>query len=248
MLLDRRRIKKWAKWVALILAIIFAASFLFLGVGYGGAGFNISEIFTTGGCSAETDTTEPQTAEEKLNTLLAAYEANPKDTTNMLAIATAYEDLYEAGKGEGTEYLENAAAFLRNAIDVDPNLKEVYLRVANIYISGIGTAPAYQAAAEVLNKATVADPQNPEVYLKLGIAQQKLGNKQAAVLAWQKYLELDPNGEMADVVREQIKVLTETTTTTAASTTTTAASGGTTTTAAPTTTTAATSTTTTTAQ
>lgn len=238
MLLDRRRIKKWAKWVALILAIIFAASFLFLGVGYGGAGFNISEIFTTGGCSAETDTTEPQTAEEKLNALLAAYDANPTDTTNMLAIATAYEDLYEQGKGEGTEYLENAAAFLRNAIDVDPSLKDVYLRVADIYISGVASTPAYEAAATVLNKATRVDPQNPQIYLKLGIVQQKLGNKQAAILAWQKYLELDPNGAMADTVRDQIKVLTETTTTTAASTSTTAA-GGTTTTTAPTTTTTA---------
>ncbi|MBN1628194.1 MAG: tetratricopeptide repeat protein [Thermoleophilia bacterium] len=222
MLLDRRRIKKWAKWIALILAIVFAASFLFLGVGYGGAGFDLSQLFR-GGCSAETDTTEPQTGEEKLNTLLAAYEANPQDTTNMLAIATAYEDLYEAGEGEGTEYLNYASAFLRNAIDVDPTLKDVYLRVADIYLTGIASTEAYTAAAEVLNKATTVDPQNPQIYLKLGIAHQNLNNRQAAVLAWQKYLELDPNGEMADVVREQIKVLTETTTTTAASTTTTTA-------------------------
>ncbi len=47
MLLDRKRINKWAKWVALFLAIIFAAGFLFVGVGYGGAGFNLSEIFTS---------------------------------------------------------------------------------------------------------------------------------------------------------------------------------------------------------
>lgn len=238
MLLDRRRIKKWAKWVALILAIVFAASFLFLGVGYGGAGFDLSQLFK-GGCGTSTDTTEPVTATEKLNALLAAYDANPQDTTNMLAIATAYEDLYEAGEGEGTKYLENAAAFLRNAIDVDPSLKDVYLRVADIYMTGVGSTPAYQAAAEVLNKATTVDAQNPQIYLKLGIAHQKLNNKEAAVLAWQKYLELDPNGDQADVVREQIKVLTATTTTTAASPTTTAAGSATTTTAASTTTTTA---------
>ena len=46
MLLDRRRIKKWAKWVALFLAIVFAGGFLFLGVGYGGAGFNLSDAFS----------------------------------------------------------------------------------------------------------------------------------------------------------------------------------------------------------
>lgn len=204
------------------MAIVFALSFLFMGVGYGGAGFNISEIFT-GGCSSNTDTTEPETAEDKLDALIAEYEADPTNTTTMLSIATAYETLYDAGKGEGTQYLEYAAAFLRNAIDVDPSLKDVYLRVTNIYMLGIGTTPAYEAAVEVLNKATTVDPDNPDIFLKLGIAQQQLGNKEGAVLAWQKYLDLDPDGDMADVVREQIEVLTATTTTTAGSTTTTTA-------------------------
>lgn len=240
MLLDRRRIRKWAKWVALGLAIVFALSFLFLGVGYGGAGFNISDIFTRGGCSAETATTEAvETPEERLESLIAAYEANPEDTTTMLAIATAYEDLYEAGKGEGTEYLNYASAFLRNAIDVDPSLKDVYLRVADIYISGIASTAAYQAAVEVLNKATTVDAENPEVYLKLGIAQQNLNNKEAAVLAWQKYLQLEPEGQTADIVRQQIEKITATTTTTAASGTTTTAGSGTTTTVSPTATTTA---------
>ena len=46
MLLDRRRIRKWAKWVALLLAVVFALSFLLLGVGYGGgAGLNIFDLF-----------------------------------------------------------------------------------------------------------------------------------------------------------------------------------------------------------
>jgi len=240
LLLDRRRIRKWAKWVALGLAIVFALSFLFLGVGYGGAGFDLSALFRRG---SNTETTAPQTDEEKLDAYLQTLQANPNDTTTMLAIATLYEDMYQAGKGDGTEYLKTAAAFLENEIDVDPTLKDVYIRLANMYLSK--DLNANEAAVTVLNKAASADPTNPEVFLKLGIAQQNAGNKAAAVLAWQKYLELAPNGEMADVVREQLEKLTATTTTTtttAASTTTTAA--GTPTTAASTTTTAVSSTTT----
>jgi tetratricopeptide (TPR) repeat protein len=227
LLLDRRRIKKWAKWVALALAIVFALSFLFMGVGYGGgAGFNISEIFTGGGFSDNAATTEPNTAQEELDAHLQTLTANPNDTTTMLAVATLYEDMYDQGEGDGDEYLLKAAAFLENAIDVDATLKDVYIRLADLYINQIATAPAYEAAATVLNKATTADPANPDVYLKLGIAQQKLGNKEAAVLAWQKYLELAPEGDMASVVKDQIARLTATTTTTTAgaSTTTTAAS------------------------
>jgi cytochrome c-type biogenesis protein CcmH/NrfG len=70
----------------------------------------------------------------------------------------------------------------------------------------------------VLIKLTSVDPDNPDVYLKLGIAQRELGETEAAILAWQKYLELDPNGDMADVVKEQIDLLSKkpTTTTTSA--------------------------------
>jgi len=147
--------------------------------------------------------------------------ADPKDTTTMLAIATLYEDMYQAGKGEGTEYLRNAAAFLENAIDVDPTLKDVYIRLADMYMSD--DFRANDAAITVLNKAASADPTNPDVFLKLGIAQQNAGNKAAAVLAWQKYLQLDPNGEMAEVVREQLEKLTATTTTTTTAATSTTA-------------------------
>lgn len=209
MLLDRKKIRRWAKWVALALAVIFGLSFLFLGVGYGGAGFNLSALFSGGD---KTETTAPQTSQDKLESYLKTLEADPNDTTTMLAVATLYEQMYRAGEGNGTEYLVKAAAFLENAIDVDPTLKDVYLRLANLYLSD--DLQAYDAAVKVLNKAASADPTNPQVFLKLGIAQQAMGNKEAAILAWQKYLQLDPDGEMADVVKEQLDKLTATTTTT----------------------------------
>ena len=223
MLLDRRGIRKWAKWVALILAIIFAISFVAMGVGQGTGGMNVLDAFS---CSGD-QTPEPQTEQERLNALLQTLEANPKDTTTMLAVATMYESMYAAGEGNGTEYLVTAAAFLRNAIDVDPSLKDVYLRVAKIYMED--ELQQFDAAVPVLNQATTVDPTNADVFLNLGIAQNSLGNKTGAVLAWQKYLELEPNGEMASVVRQQIEKLTATTTTTAATNTTSTTAGSTTT-------------------
>lgn len=208
MLLDRKKIRKWAKWVALGLAIVFALSFLFMGVGYGGAGFNLSELFTGGD---DSDTTEPLTDQERLEEYLKTLETNKEDTATMLAVATIYEDLYEAG--EGDQYLTTAAAFLENAIDVDPSLKDVYIRLADIYMIKMQNN---EAAVVVLNKAASVDPNNPEVFLKLGTAQKNSGNIAAAVMAWQKYLELDPNGPYAEVIQDQLNTLTATTTTTVA--------------------------------
>ncbi len=216
MLLDRKRINRWAKWVALFLAIIFAVGFIFLGVGYGGGGFNISSLFTGGKSSTATSETPQQQ--------LAAYQAtlakNPTDVTAMLGIATLFQQ---------NNQFKEATVYLENVIALDPSQKDVYIRLANLYMSS--DLSDYQSAATVLNKATSVDPNNPDVYLKLGSAQNYLGNTEAAILAWQKYLELAPSGDMASTVQDQITKLSakSTTTTTAAGATTTTSGGAATT-------------------
>jgi cytochrome c-type biogenesis protein CcmH/NrfG len=212
LLLDRKRIKKWSKWIALALAIVFGGSFLFLGVGYGGgAGFNLSDLFT----GSKTTTAAEQTPEQKLAAFQATLTQNPADVTAMLGIATIYQNAnnYKA-----------ATVYLENAIALDPSQKEVYVRLANLYMSS--EMSDYQSAVTVLNKATSVDANNPDIFLKLGSAQNYLGHTEAAILAWQKYLELAPNGDMASVVKEQItKLSAKPTTTTAAGATTTTTTG-----------------------
>ncbi len=232
MLLDRRKIRRWAKWVALGLAIIFALSFLFMGVGYGGAGFNISEIFSGGGC---TETTEPTAADAELEGWLASLEADPDNTGLMLKIADKYEALYNAGSGVDPQNFDKATQYLDSALTVDPSLKDVYLRLAGLYLeyaqanAEVGQSAqatqAYKDAARVLNKATSVDPENPQIYLDLGIAQRGAGELGAAILAWQKYLQLDPEGDRAAAIRSALEQMTApSTTTTIPSTTTTSVS------------------------
>jgi len=209
-LLDRKRINKWAKWVALFLAIVFALGFLVGGVGYGTGGFSL-----LGACASDnTASTEPQTVEEQIAAYQAALDQNPEDMTALLGLATIYQQY---------DNLESAAVFLEMALGVDPTQTDLYIRLANIYLN-----PAladYESAVTVLNKATSADPSNPDVYLKLGTAQNSLGHTEAAILAWERYLQLAPDGDMAAIVKEQVDKLSAaaTTTTTTSSTTTTGA-------------------------
>ncbi len=224
MLLDRRRIRRWAKWVALFLAVIFALSFLLLGVGYGGgAGLNIFDLF--GNKNSSTNTTLGE--DQRIAALNAKLALNPKDVTTLLALATIYQQ---------NDQLGSAATFLEQVIAADPSQKAVYIRLADIYMSN--NLSNYAAAVAVLNKAISVDPQNPDLFLKLGIAQNKLGNTSGALLAWQRYLALAPNGSQAPLIREQVDKLSKlatTTTTTAGSTSTT--TGSTSSTASTTTTT-----------
>lgn len=216
MLLDRKRINKWAKWVALFLAVVFAAGFLFMGVGYGGVGFNLSSIFT--GDKKVSD--NPQTPGERIAAYQATLTQNPNDTTALLGLATIYQQ---------NDDFKTAAVYLEKIIAVDPTQKDIYLRLANLYLNANVTD--YQSAVTVLNKLTSLDPENPDVYLKLGTAQNGLGSTEAAILAWQKYVQLAPDGDMVTVVKEQIdKLSKKATTTTTAGTTGTTAGGNTSTT------------------
>jgi cytochrome c-type biogenesis protein CcmH/NrfG len=233
LLLDRRKIRRWAKWIALFLAVVFVLSFLFLGVGYGGgAGMNIFDLF---GKKDSTATT--LSPDQRIAALNAKLALNPKDVTTLLSLATIYQENND---------LATAATFLEQALAADPSQKDLYLRLANIYLNQ--NVANYTAAAAVLNKAISVDPSNPAVFLKLGIAQNSLGNTGAALLAWQKYLALAPNGDQAALIREQVDKLSKlaTTTTTTAGSTSTTSGSTTSTTSGSTTSTAATTTTTTT--
>ncbi len=101
---------------------------------------------------------------------------------------------------------------MERVLAVDPKRSEVYLGLANLYLSD--DVADYAKAVEVLNKATQVDPENPELFLKLGVVQRDRGNISAALLAWQRYLTLAPNGELADVIREQVELLSKNATTT----------------------------------
>jgi cytochrome c-type biogenesis protein CcmH/NrfG len=187
---------------------VFAGGFLFMGVGYGGGGFSLSDIFT----GSDGEDNAPQTFDEQVEAYQAQLAQDPENVTALTGLATLYQQNNDP---------VSAAHYLELVIVADPSQKDVYMRLANLYMADdVGD---YTAAVAVLNKATEVDAQNPDIYLKLGIAQNALGNRQGALLAWQKFLQLAPDDEMASVVREQVDQLTQTTTTTSPSSTTTTA-------------------------
>jgi tetratricopeptide (TPR) repeat protein len=230
-LLDRKRIRKWAKWVYLGLVIVFLAGFLFLGIGYGGAGFNLSEIFN-GGCNGSSTATTTVSNSE-VDKWIESLKTDPTNTDTMLKIAAYYEGLFNDSKQSNTELANNAIEYLKKALATDPSLKTVYLDLAELYMA-VGSN---SEAATILNEATAVDPNNPDVYFDLGKVQKALGRTGEAILAWQKFLELTPSDDkLAETIRSVLEGMM-TTTTVAPATTTTTVTAGTTTTAASTTTT-----------
>lgn len=204
MLLDRKRINKWSKRVALALAIIFGVSFVALGVG-SGTGVDWTSLWTGGNSSSSASAGTPEEQIKRFQTVLAG---DPNNYDALLGTANQYRSLDQPAKE--VEYLERAATAKPQAV--------LYLRLGTLYLGN--DVKNAGAAVRVLNQATSLDPNNAIAFVQLGSAQKQAGNTPAAILAWTRYLEIAPNGNMAETVRTQLAQLTAETTATAGAETT----------------------------
>lgn len=200
MLLDRRRIRKWARWVALGLAIVFGVSFVGLRVG-SGSGLNFTDLWSGDGTAAQNDSNP--TPEERISAYEAQLEEDPQNPLALEGIAQAHLALDQ--NTQAAQYLERLAKVEDERVDVLMQLAAIYLHP---------DSRNYQAAVSALNRATSLDPQNAEAFLQLGVAQRGVGNTEAASMAWNRYLVLAPEGEMADTVRGELEALAPTDSTT----------------------------------
>ncbi|MBS1829910.1 MAG: hypothetical protein JST93_31710 [Acidobacteria bacterium] len=64
---------------------------------------------------------------------------------------------------------------------------------------------SFKAAANRFEESTRWDPSNPEGFLKLGEAREKLKDHAAAKVAFTKFLELAPDSKLAPAIRKKLE-------------------------------------------
>lgn len=95
--------------------------------------------------------------------------------------------------------------------DVNPNAVKEYvlnplqaekeLKVGNFYFK----KGSYRAAARRFEEATKWNPDFADAWMRLGEARAKLGAAKEAREAWNKFLELQPDGKAAHDIRKRLK-------------------------------------------
>jgi len=192
MLMDRKRINRWTRWFAILMAIAFALGTVFLGVGS-----STGNIFS--GCSGGTpdSISSSSSIEEREQYYLSQIEQNPQDNISMLALANLYAD-------DTVGRYDDAITWLNNYLATDPKNVDIRLRIADIYLS---KTQNNDAAVKTLTELTAMAPDNALAYLKLGQAAKAAGQNQTAILAWNRYLQLAPNSEFAATIQEEIAKL-----------------------------------------
>jgi cytochrome c-type biogenesis protein CcmH/NrfG len=100
-----------------------------------------------------------------------------------------------------------AADSFRKAMALGADTPDVKAGLGICLVSADSGIRGYQEAVIVLRQALAQDEGNARAWLSLGMAYQFLGNNPEAVVAYKRYLVLQPNGKNSAEVRALLERL-----------------------------------------
>jgi cytochrome c-type biogenesis protein CcmH/NrfG len=191
MMMNRERIGFWVRLVAILLAVFFVGSFIFVGLGTN-VSYNLFELI--GGSDQQGgQTTGPQ---EQIEQAEKELEENPEDPEAIKNLAALY---YQNGQ------LDDAARVLERGREVAPNDAEMPILLGQVY----SRQQLYEKAGDAYAAAAEIEPKNEDAYLLAGEAYDQAGEPAQAIKYYNGYLDLEPKGEQAEAVEARISALLE---------------------------------------
>jgi tetratricopeptide (TPR) repeat protein len=201
-LLDRRRVKFWQRIVFGGMAFLMAA---FLVVGYSGV---------LNGCtwfdSAQEDVAK--TLDAQITKYKTATTTDPTDAAAWISLAEAYISR-SASQTQGSQALTSdltsaAAAYAKadkllakqKGAAVKKQRLDMLATLAGVY-SQLGDS---SAAVQVYGDITGLTPKSADAFFNLGAAASTAGDTTTAMLAFTRFLELDPKSPYAKEVKDWI--------------------------------------------
>ena len=190
MLLDRKRINRWTRWFAIIMAIIFALSGIFFGVGSYVGGNLLA------GCAKSTPSANSTSFEDREAYYLDQINQNPKDTDSMSELAALYAN-------DSVGRYDDAISWMNQAIAIAPTNVTYLQQLSALYAK----TQKYDDGIKVFVQLTTQDPNNAGAFLQLGSLYKAAGQNANAILAWNRYLQLAPNSPYASELQQEIAQL-----------------------------------------
>jgi tetratricopeptide (TPR) repeat protein len=201
-LLDRKRVKFWQRW---IFAIMAALMFIFLIFGYTGV-FN--------GCTSSGS--QATSTSDQITKLKAQLSASPSNDTTLQLLGQAYISAageQTSGSQAWTDDMTAAAGYLEQydaRLAKQTTLEAKAARIDNLQqLAAIySQLQEYEKLMNTYVRLTELQPDNADNFVFYGLAAVNAGKDNVALLAFQRYLELAPSGQYADEIKARIKQLT----------------------------------------
>jgi cytochrome c-type biogenesis protein CcmH/NrfG len=202
MMMNRDRLGFWVRLFAIILSVFFIGSMVFVGLGTN-VSYNLFELIGGSDQQQGGQTTDTQDQIEQAEREL---EENPKDPEAIKTLAALY---YQNGR------YDDAIRVLENGREAAPKDAEIPILLGQVYSQQAQIAPEeekkelYREAGDTYAEAAEIEPDNEDAYLLAGEAYDQAGEPAQAIKYYNGYLELEPEGEQSEAVKERISTLLE---------------------------------------
>ncbi|QIN78270.1 tetratricopeptide repeat protein [Rubrobacter marinus] len=205
MMMNRDKLGLWTRIGAILLAVLFVLSFVLFGIG-SNVSYNPLDLFR----SPEDQQAAQQTtgSEEQIERARAELEENPEDPRVIRRLAGLY--LQNGQTSEAVRVLEEGREAAPNDPAIPLVLGQAYDQQAQALTDAgereatyAKAGEAYVAAAEIEEN----ERRDAQAFLLAGAAYEQAGDKGRAIQYWNEYLEIEPEGEQADAVKERIGTL-----------------------------------------
>lgn len=200
MLLDRQRVKFWQKWVFGFMAIIMAGFLIMIPLS--------SRVSGCGGGS----TSAAKQLDKEIARYQAAVKADPKNVDSWRSLAENYVlRANQQGQGSAAEqadlrtaaqYYEKAAKLLgkRKGAAAKQLRLDTLQQLVSVYVS----LKDYQLATSVYGQITALQPTDAQSFFEMASVAISAGDTNTALLAFTRYLKLDPHAPDAQTVKDWI--------------------------------------------
>lgn len=203
MMMNRERIGFWVKLIAVVLAVVFIGSSVFLGLGTN-VQYNLFELI--GGSGQQQQESQATGPQDQVDRAEKNLQQNSKDPEAIKDLASLY---YRDGRYDA------AARVLQDGREAVPKDEEIPLLLGQIYALQAQSAPGeeqkefYKKAGDAFAAATEDEPENEEAYRLAGDAYYQAGEPAEAIKYYNGYLEREPKGESSEEVKARISALLE---------------------------------------
>lgn len=203
MLLDRRKVKFWQRWVFGAMAVLMAAFLIMIPVN------------RSVGCGGSSTSSATEQLDKDIVRYLAAAKATPKDPEAHRLLGESYgrrANLQQDTAAQQSDWRKAAAAYERAVALLakekgrDAKLERIdsLETLARFY----QFLQDYQAATGVFGQLTGLRPNDSVYYFDMGRTAINAGDTNTALLAFTRFLELDPSSPDAPAVRDWVKANT----------------------------------------
>jgi cytochrome c-type biogenesis protein CcmH/NrfG len=204
MMMNRERLGFWVKLLAVVLAVFFIGSSVFLGLGTN-VQYNLFELFGGGSAQQQQENQAPD-PQDQIDRAQKYLEQNPKNPEAIKDLASLY---YNAGS------YDEAAQVLQDGREDAPKDEEIPFLLGQVFSQQAQSTPGkenrefHKKAGDAFAAATQDEPDNEDAYLLAGESYEQAGQPAEAIKYYNGYLEREPKGENSEEVKARISALLE---------------------------------------